>query len=117
MKKRIIILTDGIVDNPKEVVDLCKNESVSVHTVGIGDGIDSEMLKRAAKAGRGSCSLIKDNDDSAVLNEKIIDALKKAMEPSLDNCIMRWCSQRGTEFDDQIMEHLELNTLFRNEIV
>ena len=40
MKKRVFILTDGKVDNPREVAELARNEGCSVHTVGIGDGCD-----------------------------------------------------------------------------
>ena len=40
MKKKVFLLTDGKVDNPREVAELARNEGCSVHTVGIGDGCD-----------------------------------------------------------------------------
>ena len=44
MKQRVFILTDGTVPNPQEVIDLCKDPSIVVSTIGIGDEIDRNML-------------------------------------------------------------------------
>ena len=62
MQKRIFLLTDGMVNNPEEVVaqaGIC-NENIRVHTFGIGDGCDKSMVIGAAHAGRGSCSFVID---------------------------------------------------------
>ena len=62
VQKRIFLLTDGMVNNPEEVVaqaGIC-NENIRVHTFGIGDGCDKSMVIGAAHAGRGSCSFVID---------------------------------------------------------
>ena len=72
----VFILTDGTVHDPQEVIDLCVTPSIVVNTVGIGDGIDEPMLQKCALVGRGCCSIIRDDESAAVLNGKIIKALK-----------------------------------------
>ena len=42
------------------------------------------MVKQVATNGRGSCSLVKDNDDN--LKGLVITALANASEPSLQKC-------------------------------
>jgi len=75
LKKRVFCLTDGAVGNPEQVIQLAKSESMVVHTVGIGNGCDTNMLSRMAKEGRGSYSLIGDNESDSILNGKVITAL------------------------------------------
>ena len=65
---------------------MANNQQCSVHTVGIGDGCDEQMLDAAARAGRGTCSLIADSDHESVLNSKVIHALENSMEPALEGC-------------------------------
>ena len=62
LKKRVICFTDGAVSSPDAVTKLCKEESIVVHTIGIGNGCDKNMLEKMAKEGRGSCSLIQDDE-------------------------------------------------------
>ena len=88
--KKIFILTDGAVNNPQEVVDTAKNDICCVHTVGIGKGCDEKLLKDTAEAGKGSCSLISDDDHEGVLNSKVIMALEYASEPALEHCTLEF---------------------------
>ena len=48
IKQRVFILTDGTVPNGQEVVNLCANPAIVVNTIGIGNGIDKNMLFVAA---------------------------------------------------------------------
>ena len=77
-----------------------------VHTIGIGDGCDVNMLKKTAEVGRGTCSLIQDRESESVLNGKVITALQKALDPALEHCSISWGS-----------ETKNLNTVFRNQLV
>ena len=69
---RIFPLTDGQVENRDAVVEKASSstENVRIHTFGIGDGCDAEMVKNMAF--RGSCSLVKDVED---LNGLVVTAL------------------------------------------
>ena len=83
---RIFLLTDGQVGNRDKVIEKAntKNDSIRIHSFGIGSGCDVEMVKQVATNGRGSCSLVKDNDDN--LKGLVITALANASEPSLQKC-------------------------------
>ena len=42
------------------------------------------MLEKMAEEGRGSCSIIQDNDNEHTLDAKVVMALDKALEPALE---------------------------------
>jgi hypothetical protein len=90
---RIFLLTDGQVSNREMVIEksLTGKDNIRVHTFGIGSGCDVDMVEKVAKNGRGSCSLVKDNDTN--LKGLVIAALAHASEPSLQNCNLSF----GTE--------------------
>ena len=90
---------------------MCENPSIVVNTVGIGNGIDANMLQVAAVKGRGSCSLITDNDDAGILNGKIIGALGNSCDPSLENCTITW------ESGGKVIDKEELNVVCRDQLV
>ena len=106
-QKRIFILTDGAVKNPIDVINAARNDKCSVHTVGIGEGCDEDMLRKTALSGRGSCSLIKDAEHEGVLNGKVVTALQYAMEPAMENCSIKF----GTQIDEN------LSAVFRNQLI
>ena len=74
-KKRVFILTDGQVSDREAVINAARqhNEQIRVFTFGLGSGCDVDLVRRTAQAGRGSCSLVKDN--SFDLNGLVIRAL------------------------------------------
>ena len=76
-------MTDGEVSNPDAIIQLIKKEQLVVHTFGIGSGCSKYLVKETAKAGRGSFSFVEESDN---LKVKVINALKKASEPSLKDC-------------------------------
>ena len=51
-------------------------------TFGIGSGCDRDLVGRVAEAGRGTSSIIEDNDPKD-LKEKVVNALRKASDPAL----------------------------------
>ena len=59
--------------------------NLRIHSFGIGDGCDKQLVEKVAENGRGSCSLITD-DKSHLVGARIIKALEKAFEPSFQNC-------------------------------
>ena len=85
------------------MINLSKTETIVVHSIGIGSDCDRYMLEKMAERGRGTCSIIRDNEDERVLNSKVITALDKALEPALELCNIIWNTQ-----------NIQLNTIFRN---
>ena len=59
-----------------------KNDDTKVFTFGIGNGCDEDLVKRAAQAGRGSYSIVGDNNPKD-LKAKVINSLRKASDPAL----------------------------------
>ena len=88
-RTRIFCFTDGCVSNSGQVIELSADKNIIVHSVGIGNGCDRNMLESMAKTGRGSCSLIKDDEGQSVLGGKVIQALLKSLEPALEHCTLK----------------------------
>ena len=75
-RKRIVfLLTDGEVENKSEVILKARenSETTRVHTFGIGEGCDRELIENTAVAGRGSFSFAIDNTSN--LSGQVIQAL------------------------------------------
>ena len=65
---------------------MCKNgDDTKVFTFGIGKGCDEDLVTRSAISGRGSSSVVEDADPEG-LKEMVINSLKNASEPALQNC-------------------------------
>jgi hypothetical protein len=113
-KKKIFLLTDGEVDQPDQVIKLAKESKSYIHTFGIGSDCSKYLVEEVAKAGCGSYSFVVDANDN--LKAKVIEALRKALNPSL----------RGCKFTNQIPggkpvvvtpENGSLGEVFRNDHV
>ena len=84
LEKHVYLITDGQVSNTNDVIKLINtnNSKFTVHTFGIGDGVSTDLIIKCARAGRGKYYFA---DGSANgLQEKVIDALCKAFEPSVE---------------------------------
>ena len=79
------MLTDGCVSGPDRVIQQAGKESEQsrVFSFGLGSGCDEYLVKNVAIAGRGTSTIVKDNDPN--LSGLVIKALTCAVEPSLKN--------------------------------
>ena len=75
-----------------------------VFGIGLGSGCDQRLVNNVAHAGRGTSTIVKDNDQN--LNGLVVTALASAMEPSFKNV------QFG--FNDQLCKPREL---YRNVMI
>ena len=80
------------------------NDTQRVFTFGLGNGCDEDLVKRSAQAGRGTYTIVKDDDPN--LNGLVIKALGQSMEPSVSGF------QYG--FNDKLTEKEEL---YRNTLI
>ena len=73
------MLTDGAVGMPEQVIEQAKlhSEAVRVFSFGVGSGCDQYLVEKSARAGRGTSTLVKDNDPN--LNTLVIKALSCSM--------------------------------------
>ena len=83
-RKKIFLLTDGEVNQPEEVIKLAKESQTYIHTFGIGEDCSRYLIQEVAKAARGSYSFVEDSNDN--LKVKVIEALRKAINASLQGC-------------------------------
>jgi hypothetical protein len=76
LPRQIYLLTDGAVNNTKQIVELVRShrKTCRVHTFGIGDGASSELVKECAQAGLGHYSFI---DNPKDIEKKVMEALSK----------------------------------------
>ena len=78
----MFILTDGEVDNLKECLELISNncEKFKVHSIGIGDSFDKNLIEKAGIQGKGSYHFVYENNQ---INSVIIQSLNKCLRPYL----------------------------------
>ena len=69
------------------------------------------MVVETAKAGRGSHSIVNDNDCDK-LDSLVVDALGKSFEPSLKGCKLTWNYKT-----EDLGEVYRESTIFRNAIM
>lgn len=120
VKKRIFMLTDGSVPDSAEMVKIdgkpqtfysyikntCQGtDDVKVFTFGIGDECSKQLVKDSSVVGRGDYSIVGDNDPKS-LKIKVVQSLRKASEPALQNCTFDFGSKPK-----------QLGQLWRNEVV
>ena len=88
--KNIFILTDGCISDVQRVLDKIKefNYQARVHSFGIGSGASIYLVKEIAKEGKGSSTLISDNDPH--LKSKVIRTLKLASKPAFTGIKINW---------------------------
>ena len=88
------MLTDGDITDTDSVLYKIKqfNHHTRVHSFGIGSGASVYLVKEIAKEGKGSSTLIADNDPH--LKAKVIKALKKASKPAFTNISVDWMQNK-----------------------
>ena len=92
--RNIFVLTDGDITDTDTVLNKIKqfNHHTRVHSFGIGSGASIYLVKEIAKEGKGSSTLIADNDPH--LKAKVIKALKKASKPAFTNISVDWMQNK-----------------------
>ena len=80
--KNLFILTDGEVDNSEECLELISNncEKFKVHSIGIGDSFDKNLIEKAGIQGKGSYHFVYEINQ---INSVIIQSLNKCLRPYL----------------------------------
>ena len=71
--RHVIFLTDGVGEYSPEVLDAGIAGEVTVHTVGLGDGVDAALLTAIATATGGSYYPVSDASDLSDVFESVFD--------------------------------------------
>jgi hypothetical protein len=95
------LLTDGAVHNTRDVVDLVTKLALAtnsrVHTLGVGSGASTELIKECANAGAGCSHFIANPSE---IEEKVIVALQKNYSPVLRIHNIRALDSSGAYIDN-----------------
>ena len=77
-----LIITDGEVDDKNRCFNLIKENChmFKVHSIGIGNDFDEELIKSCGIYGKGSFNFVKNLDN---INSVVIKILKKCITPYL----------------------------------
>ena len=88
--KNVFILTDGDISYTERVLDEIRksNHQTRVHSFGIGSGASVYLVKEIAKEGRGSSTLVADEDPN--LKAKVIKTLKLASKSAFTGLTANW---------------------------
>jgi len=54
--KRVFVLTDGCTDSKSKCLELASSadENCKIYTLGLGSGVDTDLVQNLAKNGKGS---------------------------------------------------------------
>ncbi|KAK8838593.1 von Willebrand factor A domain-containing protein 5A [Tritrichomonas musculus] len=76
--RRIYVLTDGCVFDPSEVTNIVAQHKITTmsNSIGIGYGVDKELVEGIAKEGNGFSDFVLSGDD---MRSKVIDQLSKSL--------------------------------------
>ena len=87
--RQLFILTDGEIENTKQVIDYVKAnaKTTRVFTLGLGEGVSHELVNGIARAGNGTSYCTIDNRD---LNKLIINQLKDSQQPVYRDVTIDW---------------------------
>jgi len=90
-ERNILVMTDGEVTNPHDVIELVKRKSKetssSVHSIGIGTGASTYLVNGIANAGNGASYFISYND---IIMPKVVEALRNMCVSRIQNIRIQW---------------------------
>jgi len=87
--RQLFILTDGEISERDKLIDYVGKEAdtTRIFTLGIGSGVDQELVVGLSKSCKGFYELINDNKD---MEAKVMSLVNIAMEPTLSNIKVNW---------------------------
>jgi Ca-activated chloride channel family protein len=90
--REVLIITDGQVANPDDVIRLVaasveKNQFLRVYTIGIGYGASPYLVQATARAGRGACEMIMPGER---IQPKVLRQFSRMGQPSLTDISLRF---------------------------
>ncbi|XP_074631358.1 von Willebrand factor A domain-containing protein 5A-like [Acropora palmata] len=93
--RQLFLLSDGMVANTNDVVQLVRKQSGTTRcfTFGIGSGVSTALIKGVARAGKGTAEFVSDQDDRQ--QTKVIRALKRSLQPAISDVSLTWDSPKG----------------------
>ena len=114
LSKNILLLTDGEVDDKNECFNLIKENShiFRIHSIGIGDSFDKELIELSGKYGKGSSNFVENLKN---INNVIIKVLNKCLKPYLYDINFNFLNIKKEE-KESIFVKMD-NYIYQDEII
>ncbi|CAG8457515.1 1321_t:CDS:10 [Dentiscutata erythropus] len=96
MPTSVFLLTDGLVNNVDQIVELIKSseekkkDDVRLFSIGIGNSVSHELVESVSRAGKGYAQFVTNNER---MDKKIIGMLKNAIKPPIKDYNITWTNQ------------------------
>uniref|UniRef100_A0A6B2KXH9 VWFA domain-containing protein n=1 Tax=Arcella intermedia TaxID=1963864 RepID=A0A6B2KXH9_9EUKA len=83
-KRNIFLITDGQVEDSATVIELVKENAGTCQcfTIGLGSGVDENLVRELATVGNGTCEIIK---DSQHIHSRVLTQLRTSNTPPMKN--------------------------------
>ncbi len=87
--RQIVFITDGIIGNEAEVLGQIRQDigQARLFNVGIGHGVNSDFLRRGARHGRGSYTLIAETDQ---IEARMAELVSRLENPVIHDLELAW---------------------------
>ena len=114
LSKNILLLTDGEVDNKNECFNLIKEncKMFRIHSIGIGNDFDKELIDLSGKYGKGSSNFVEDLKN---INNVVIKILNKCIRPYLYDINLNFLNM-NIEEKESIFVKID-NYIYQDEII
>ena len=111
LPRNIFLLTDGAVENEKEVLDLIEtnNSKFAIYSIGIGNYFDEHLIKNAGIIGKGNYNFCK---ELKKLNSIIVSEINKCCSPFVTDIKLN-CNLDNKNTINNIIPNIKRN----NEII
>ena len=90
LPRSVFVLTDGSISDRDQTVNHVKlfSHSTLVHTFGIGQWVDHQLINDMASAGKGKAYFVGEADPA--LQGKVIEALESSSRPAFTDLRVDW---------------------------
>ena len=87
--RQVFILTDGEVLDKESCIALVKRNAhtTRLFAFGIGNDVDKELVNGMARAGEGSCSIVR---ETSAIRASVMKQLEHALQPALTDVKIAW---------------------------
>lgn len=87
--RQVFVLTDGDVLDKENCISLVKQNAhtTRLFAFGIGNDVDKELVNGMAKAGEGSCSIVR---ETSAIRASVMKQLEHALQPALTDVKITW---------------------------